>query len=253
MFKAICLAALVGTVSVPAHAVVMQAVYTGKAAIGTDQKGVLIDPGSALDGYDYEATFVYDTDLGLRLSGLGSRTGDILLGGSNYGVDTPITSAVLKINGRSHSFPANYWGWVYRYEKNYPYDAYIQHEANNFSTDGYSDNQNSLGISWIPNEGIGVPVDLEVPYTIDLGANSKGWNAGFYLSTFDRNTYTTTFFATGRLFPGHLAVTVVGASPSPVPLPSALPLLAATLAGLAALRRRQLGNACLTTPHQRAG
>lgn|GEM_PF-1136991 len=104
-FIALVAAAFVALLSSAAHAVILEATYTGTISQGFDQPGLFGVANKDLAGDAYTARYVFNTALGHHYN---DSTQDYVAGGTytavDYGPISPFLSATLTIGGVTRSF-----------------------------------------------------------------------------------------------------------------------------------------------------
>ena len=198
----------------------MQVVFTGTVVQGVDAAG------NDLTGQAYTATYVYDTALGVRTT---DPAYDYVYGGSVYGVDSPIVSATVTIDGDTSSVNGDYYGLAYQTDS-----YYAQYYAIEYFEDGSGYDYEYLYFNF---SDLGVPVDLEQPYSIDLATSDPNYYYGQY--GYQNYNYDTGVYESSYAYLGADRVTVSYYNPAPIPLPAGGLMLIGGLGALAALKRRR--------------
>lgn len=228
---------LVGLLSSQASAATMEAVFTGSfGEFGYDETGVFGAAYTELQGLDYSLKFTYDTAVGNRNT---TPNSDGVYGGSfDAGPHvSPISSAILVINGVGRSFGSSYYGDV----------SISQYLPNQYMFEYYVQDTNGVGTTDMLRMSFysGMPINPNVEQEYSFAGNPSSTGA-FEIYNYDPDTYETVEFAYGYgLTVDTFTFTQISTIPpiSPVPLPAGAGLLAAGLGALVALRVRRRGTA----------
>ncbi len=232
------LALAAAVLAAPAGAATMQAVYTGTVNNGYDETGLFGTPQTFLDGLAYSVTYTYDTGLGNLSSGLGT---DTLTGGSAYGTQSPLLSAVVSIGGIAQSLLGSYQTYIAVTDLAAAGIGSVGintvHLADDSTTDPLSGNSTTRYVGLSAQD-----TTLAGPFTITSPFTAPSLGGNFLHSVIDAATGTGT--QTYVVFnPGLLTVTTVGGGggggPAPVPLPASALALLAGLGGIGAMRLRR--------------
>jgi PEP-CTERM motif len=222
-FLTACVLAAVGFAS-PAGATIVDITYVGLVSSGYDQTGVFGPAGTDLTDETYEAHYVFDTTRGTTFSSAALNYG---VGGSQFGVASPVISASVTIGGISASIGGTYIGSIEGTSTN---SGYQTHDAEDISTDQYG---NIVADSFVTNfiaeegpnfkfDGIRLTSSITEPFTFtvpDLGAVASG--------TFQILDHDSDEYAFGNASICQLTVAVV-----PVPEASTWAMMLAGFAGL---------------------
>lgn len=246
MFKAFCVLAIIAGGAVPASAAVMRFEMTGQIANvfpGTDGLNIFGQgAGASLAGQDFTSVFIYDTAFGSDPYP-DDPDQDGRNGGTSAGsVPTPIRSASLEIGGVTTSYAAeffstqSYIGYIPLIDSftAYQYAQQVMQSGTTNTSLAFSG-----AIQIVGSDGALLPRTLDTPFEVSLSQNPV--QTYFDLQAYDANGPIARTFLWFN--PAKVKVSVVGPDnpgPSPVPLPAALPLLAAALGGLVVLRRRRV-------------
>jgi len=234
MFKAICVAAVVGMTAVPAvEAAIVTIDVTGTIDYGYDLTGIFGVADASLAGQTATLKLVFDTSKGLRTTTVDY---DTLVGEAAYPFyGNPFVSSSVAVNGLTHSF-ATASRFAAELVQQSPSESTVS-AWDDVYWGGYWYNGVSMSQMWdlLSN----VPAGLESSFTYDpaLGPNYASFGMTQLNAAqdgLDVRTYGTLSNIRGTY-------TVTGTEPpvSTVPLPASLPLIAAALAGLAGLRLRR--------------
>lgn len=224
-------------------AAIMQAVYTGTIYNSYDETNHLgLGAGNnILNGRSIVATFVYDTTLG---SGqvIGPNTAD-LYGGSTNSTTSPMISASYQIQGlATHNVNSDYSTYVQNYT-NVSTEQVYHNNYYNFSDPNILYIYESItALIYSSDFSFGIPLDLTVPLSLILDPNFQQYGGGSFTDEYyDFATNTTIRSVYGAFTVDSLTVSELGV----VPLPAAIYMFGAAIAGLAGLgmRRKKLGNA----------
>lgn len=261
MFKAICVAAVLGAASslcVPAaNAAVVDVVITG--FLDTDLRNVM-DPdnywnGAFVGGAAFTASYTYDTSVGVRGTSVNGNPADYVYGNADdfLGRGVPVSASLtvgsetramasnpsyssIRDNGSAFVQPSNNPGGLG--EKNWA--------GYNMNAEAYEGTLSAVGwlrfdiyavLGTLPNTldlGYSLTADPDAAYTSAYPQIYGNWFFSEYDSATGLNPYSFAF-----LRGDSITATVRVPDPSPVPLPAALPLLAVALAGITGLRLRR--------------
>jgi hypothetical protein len=224
------------TISTPASAVTMKAVYTGTVYSSYDQTNVFGQGlGAVLDGLSYTLTYIYDpSTVGAGRST--DATYDQAFGGFGYGnLPTPKISTTLKIGNTSQqSINNSYQDLYYQINDGVSY-SYAQHASFDYFNDGLNNKYDYLYSSGY-DYSFGIPADLETPYSIALSL--VNYSSYFQFADYDYASSVYTRYAFGYLAPTSLTVSRFD-GPSQVPVPAALPMLASGIGAIGLIARRR--------------
>jgi hypothetical protein len=215
---ALAAAALAGA-STPASAAIMMATFAGATPYGgTDYAGLFGPAGASLAYKPVTLTVTYDTEAGNAIVSPGE---DFHYGGTQFGGQGPIISALVTIDGASQALDLSYYSYVDSYAGAWTWlYGRINTEGNNTS---------EFSITFYD----GAAGDLEAP------VSTYGYGSG-YLTLYKPNDWGE-LLAETEFELGGMDIAYVGPSPGGmVPEPStwALAILGFGLAG-AALRARR--------------
>jgi hypothetical protein len=224
-------ASLFAGLPVEASAVTMQAVYEGTVSGSYDETGLFGQGAgsSVLDGLAYTLTYIFDPDTvgAIRTS---DSSLDEVVGGSAFGVPTPMLAATLTIGGHNESSAGSFVGRAENYSDGG--EASTLHRAWDSETAGSKTTERRVD-SFVFDDDFGVAsLDLNSQFSI---TNVTGDSGSFVFYQFDSGTGLYDFYVQGFLTASSVSVSRVSA----VPVPAALPLLLTGLGGLIALSRRR--------------
>lgn len=225
MLKALIGTVVLGMTALPVAASVMQIEYSGTLSSGYDATGVFGTAGTNLTGLTYTMTFTYDTSVGVRT---GTASYDYIYGGYHYGTPSP-TASTLVVNGSAVDGNGDYYALDQR--RNDGSTAYTFDVSNQYTVDPVTGAYvYNFGYFYADDLTLGLPVDLETPYSFDVADGSgSGW--------FDYWVHGP--ISTERAY-GSMGVDRVTVSDvAPVPLPASAGLLFAALGALVGLRSRR--------------
>ena len=262
MFKAICVAAVLGTAAslcIPAaNAAVVDVVITG--FLDTEDVRNVVDTdnywnGAFVGGAAFTASYTYDTSVGVRGTAVNGSPADLVYGSADdsLGRGVPV-SASLTVGSETRAMASNPSyssirddGSAFVQPSNNPGGLSEQNWAVYNMNAVASEGTHSAGgwlrfdilavLGTLPNTldvGYSLTADPDAAYTSAYPQIYGYWYFGEYDSATGLNPYSAAF-----LRGDSITATVRVPDPSPVPLPAALPLLAVALAGMTGLRLRR--------------
>lgn len=215
----------------PVHATIINITWTGTIAQGNDTSntfGVPLQNGFRdLAGQSFTALFRVDSTVGSLVSGANFYD---LRGGTQFGagnLPSPITMASLTINGQTVSFGNAAFGGYSR--GLLPAQSYIYTEVNNFPAPGAAD------ILFLTEDRFDTTIafnQLTESLTRNVGSTGRG--------VFQQANANGVSQFSGTFTPTFVSIQVDNGSPSAVPEPSALSLIAGGIAILAVVRKKAL-------------
>ncbi len=223
MFRALMLGMVPLAGPAPVVAATVSAVYEGTIIEGSDDLGLFSSEGSNLEGLAFTSSFVFDTQVGSRLT---TPEFDSLSGGEAYGVELPLRFAGIRINGVTQEVLGSDLS-SFSLTGSVRYDSVA-------SGEGLRDGARFSTQLGLDARGSGIPSNFEVPFTLE---NTGDFTGSFAFIKYDDQGEPTALSA-GSPLVDRLTVTIEGVSP--VPLPSSGWLLGAAVAlvGASSLWRR---------------
>ena len=230
MLKSLLTATVLGMTALPVAAAVMQIEYTGTVTGGFDATDVFGTGATDLTGLTYTMTYTYDTSVGSRYT---DPNTDYVYGGYAYPLPSPTTSTLV-INGSAVDSNGDYSSYDQRY--NDGGTAFAQDLSYQYTIDpvtgAFVVNYN---YSYANDLALGLPVDLETPYSCDVADGYGG--GGFQILVYDPiGGYTD--YAYGNMNVNRVTITQVN-DVAPIPLPASVGFLFAALGALVGLRSRR--------------
>lgn len=234
MFKAICLAAVVGFTVVPAaEAAIVTIDVTGTIDYGYDLTGIFGAVDSSLTGQTANLKLVFDTSKGLRTT---TVTNDTLVGDPSIEATfgNPFVSSSVTVNGLTHAFATASRFGADLEQPSTGSESTVQAQEPTVLAGIY----NGVFMSQIWDLFSNVPAGLESSFSYDPAMGPS--NAGFEIAQINSAQDGLDVFTYGSLSSIRGTYTVTGVEPpvSAVPLPASLPLLLAGIAALAGWKRR---------------
>lgn len=234
-----------GGLATPASAVVMQATYTGLLNSTVDDTGLFGHGTGAgvLDGLEFIMTYIYET------SGYVSGTAGIwypvigeysqVYGGTVYDPDRAmvVLSATLTINSHSETIVGDNFGQAFNFQVDAPDPSPDFSAAYRDIIDKVDDGVVKISRSASTearSNSLAIPLALDTPFSTDV-TSEHGFSKFFlYKYHYVGLTLVNDYAVVGNFVPTHLTVSLASALPPPseVPLPAALPLLAASLSAM---------------------
>jgi hypothetical protein len=223
----------------PASAITMQAVYSGTVSssnetsvsnnIGMFNLGIGSD---LLTNQAFTLTFTYDPSL-FGVVKLSSATSNTASGGAfdTPASRSPIYNAELVINGVTKKIFSNAFGFVGNRNATGDYNSAFHSTLSQYIDANFNVTENYLE-GGIGDTGLMIPLGLETPYHVVLDTLLSLSNGHFDFNVHDDSLSGFSERSFGTFSATELTV-------SAVPLPAALPLLAAGLIGLGAVSRKR--------------
>ena len=192
----------------PASATLVDVTYWGTVFAGYDQTGVFGSPGADLTGNSYVAHYVFDTTQGFTYS---SPTQNYVIGGTGYGVASPLVSASVTVGGQTVTIAGDV-AEIAGYNDGSSFSQQF-HYAGLFTNDGITEVDNYSENS-IYNYGDAIPSSLTGPFTYNTAAGD-GTYGYVLISTYDYGTgnYDTYTYADASIT--RLTVGPAGSVPEP--------------------------------------
>ena len=261
MFKAICVAAVLGTAAslcIPAaNAAVVDVVITG--FLDTDVRNVMDTDNywnrAFVGGAAFTASYTYDTSVGVRGTAVNSSPADLVYGTADdpLGRGVPV-SASLTVGSETRAMASNPSyssirdnGSAFVQPSNNPGGLVEQNWAQySMNAEAYGGTQRAIG--WLRFDILAalgtLPNTLDVGYSLTADPDAAYTSAypqiyGYWYFGEDDSATGLSPYSYAFLRGDSITATVRIPDPSPVPLPAALPLLAVALAGITGLRLRR--------------
>jgi hypothetical protein len=149
-------------------------IYKGSVIDGSgpDDLGLFGPTGASLFGHNFVATFELDTSKGIPLF---TATENYIHGGSLYGVDSPMVSATLEINGKEADVGTGLSDSVQSFLGQSGIANQQSHEASSPSNSILLD-----AISASPASAGNIPFTIDIPLTFSFDASVIGGGEAFF-------------------------------------------------------------------------